>query len=586
MFLTVGCAHFEDYDGVAFSIQALRLSEPELMGRVEFLVVDNNPDGAHGKAVKQFLSWIPNARYIAAPEAVGTSAPRDRVFREAKGEVVLCMDCHVLLRKGSLRRLLEYYEANPETRDLLSGPMWYDNLQQVSTHFKDEWRGEMWGTWDTDPRGLDADGQPFEIGAMGLGLFSCRKDAWLGFNPEFRGFGGEEWYIHEKVRKSGAKCLCLPWLRWWHRFGRPGGVPYPLTRWHKVRNYVIGHRELGRALTPIYDHFVKTGLLSQNHWEQILAGAVEPDSTKSIVAQDNADCNTCGPKVPESLEKWYEQARTSPSDFNEHVPRLRELATGCDHVVEFGKRRGVSSVAILAGQPKRFTSYDTKTDSQVSGLKNHMGSCEFRFVQGDSLQVDIEECDLLFLDTIGTGQRLYDELKRHSPRCRKRICFHDTEVYGLNGEGGGPGMLAGMRRFLQEHLEWSVMEHHTNNHGFTILSCDPADRKPLPSIWTQGLNFLVATTRRTLNGGTYLPLPMASERMAECAVCDQRSGPNCSKCGCFLWQIADDAPVKAGQPGKVWYPTEFCPLGKWHERPKGGVVMSGEEIKAMMEAQR
>ena len=37
----------------------------------------------------------------------------------------------------------------------------------------------------------------------------------------FREFGGEEWYIHEKYRQAGAKCLCLPFLRWQHRFADP-----------------------------------------------------------------------------------------------------------------------------------------------------------------------------------------------------------------------------------------------------------------------------------------------------------------------------------------------------------------------------
>ncbi len=72
----------------------------------------------------------------------------------------------------------------------------------------------MWGIWGTDPRGLDPEGEPFEIPMQGMGVFSCRQSAWQGFNPLFRGFGGEEGYIHEKFRQAGGRCLCLPWLRW------------------------------------------------------------------------------------------------------------------------------------------------------------------------------------------------------------------------------------------------------------------------------------------------------------------------------------------------------------------------------------
>jgi hypothetical protein len=68
-----------------------------------------------------------------------------------------------------------------------------------------------------------------------MGVFSCRKGAWPGFNPMFRGFGGEEGYIHEKFRQAGGRCLCLPWLRWTHRFGRPAGIGYSLTVGEKLR---------------------------------------------------------------------------------------------------------------------------------------------------------------------------------------------------------------------------------------------------------------------------------------------------------------------------------------------------------------
>lgn len=100
--------------------------------------------------------------------------------------------------------------------------------------------------------------EPFEIGMQGLGIFTCRRDAWLGFNPRFRGFGGEEFYIHEKFRQAGRTCWCLPWLRWLHRFGRPQGVPYALSVEDRIWNYLVGWSELGLPLDSIYEHFLQT----------------------------------------------------------------------------------------------------------------------------------------------------------------------------------------------------------------------------------------------------------------------------------------------------------------------------------------
>ena len=254
--LTIGMACYDDFDGVYFSVQALQLYHAEAMENVELLVVDNHPDGPEGKTVCEFLtSWGPRSRYIAAPDAIGTAAPRELVFREAAGEAVLCIDSHVMLAPGALSHLLAYYDAHPQSRDLLAGPMLYDDCRSVSTHMDPQWRSAFFGVWASDPRGQDADGPPFEIPMHGCGLMSCRKDAWPGFNPEFRAFGGEEGYIHEKFRQRGGKVLCLPRLRWLHRFYRPHGVSYPLNLEGKVRNYLLGRIELGLPYDDVLDHF-------------------------------------------------------------------------------------------------------------------------------------------------------------------------------------------------------------------------------------------------------------------------------------------------------------------------------------------
>ena len=103
--------------------------------------------------------------------------------------------------------------------------------------------------------GEDPEAPPFDIPMQGMGLFSCRRAVWPGFNPRFRGFGGEEGYIHEKFRQNGGRTLCLPFLRWMHRFRRPMGVPY-INSWEdRVRNYMIGFRELGLPTAELEDHY-------------------------------------------------------------------------------------------------------------------------------------------------------------------------------------------------------------------------------------------------------------------------------------------------------------------------------------------
>ena len=42
--LTVGMACYDDFDGVYFSVQSLRMYHSDIMNDIEILVVDNNPN--------------------------------------------------------------------------------------------------------------------------------------------------------------------------------------------------------------------------------------------------------------------------------------------------------------------------------------------------------------------------------------------------------------------------------------------------------------------------------------------------------------------------------------------------------------
>jgi hypothetical protein len=265
--LTIGMATYDDYDGVYFTIQAIRTFHPEILADTEFLLIDNHPEGAAAEPLKGLEYWIPNYRYIPKGEISGT-AIRDCVFREARSRYVLCLDCHVLLFPGSLKRLLDYFDANPDTKDIVQGPLVYDDLRSYSTHFDLRWEAGMFGVWGTNPAGAEPDMPPFEIPSQGLGLFACRRTAWPGFNPNFRGFGGEEGYIHEKFRQRGGKALCLPFLRWVHRFNRPHGTRYPNLWDDRVHNYLVGFREIGWDTEQVVRHFKE--LLGEQGWANIL----------------------------------------------------------------------------------------------------------------------------------------------------------------------------------------------------------------------------------------------------------------------------------------------------------------------------
>lgn len=302
--LTVGMAVAGDFYGPFYSIQALNLYHPEVRDQMEILVVCNTPDTNEGQELKKFVAGVPNARFIPYTEKQGTAAPRQHVFEQAAGELVLCIDSHVFLAPGAIARFILHMDAaGPDCRDMLQGPFLYDALNPsgIETHMAAEmydeevmgavitqpvglmidksrlrnvrpaWRNEMFGIWGHDTRGDDPNGLPFEIQMHGLGLFAMRRDKWPGFSPHFTGFGGEEGYIHEKVRRAGGKTLCAPWLRWWHSFWRVGGIPYRCVKEDKLRNNLIVARELGWDHRPAFDHFtqLESGPVPMSSTEQI-----------------------------------------------------------------------------------------------------------------------------------------------------------------------------------------------------------------------------------------------------------------------------------------------------------------------------
>jgi|TARA_R100000084_G_scaffold72049_1_gene32083 hypothetical protein len=254
--LTIGLCVYDDFDGIYFTIQSLRLHHSEVMSEVEFIIINNNPKSHLGNEIQKYTRHITEPLTYVEYSSYSSTALRDKIFTLANTPYVLVMDCHVLLEGGILKKLIDFYDNEKDNGNLLQGPLIYDDLNNLSTHYDlSKWGAYMWGTWGTDKKGEKRENKPFEIPAQGLGLFSCRKESWLGFNNKFRGFGGEEGYIHEKYRQHGKATLCLPWMRWMHRFQRPHGVPYNCDLKDRFRNYMIGFHELKLNINDVIKQF-------------------------------------------------------------------------------------------------------------------------------------------------------------------------------------------------------------------------------------------------------------------------------------------------------------------------------------------
>ena len=260
--LTIGFVVYDDWDGLYFSLQSIRMYHKEVLNKIEFVVINTNPNSEQGKQVSKFCnsgSIREPIQYIELDNSLG-GFTKGKVFSYAKTPYVLVMDCHCLLESGSLSALIGFFDSELDKGGLVQGPMLWDDTISVSNSLKREWGSGMLGKWET----IKNEQPYFKINAQGMGLFACRKDSWLGFTSGNSGFGGEEYCLHDKYKEKGKPIFCLSSLKWLHRFGRPNGIPYP-NKWEdRVKNYFRSYLELDKPVFEIIEHFKSVGVGENN----------------------------------------------------------------------------------------------------------------------------------------------------------------------------------------------------------------------------------------------------------------------------------------------------------------------------------
>lgn len=202
----------------------------------------------------------------------------------------------------------------------------------------------------------------------------------------------------------------------------------------------------------------------------------------------------------DQLRSKFEKACAQASDINEHIDILRQYASQCSSVGEFGVRGGESTYGLLYG-----LSQSTKNDE---GKKEYIGvdiqycpisvemselaksvDVKYTFIQSDSAKVNIPSVDLLFIDSWHVYGHLQRELNNNHTKVNEYIIMHDTTVDGALGESircgwniaeqsrssGYPedeiakGLWPAVEEFLQAHPEWVLVHRYTNNNGLTVL---------------------------------------------------------------------------------------------------------------------
>lgn len=207
----------------------------------------------------------------------------------------------------------------------------------------------------------------------------------------------------------------------------------------------------------------------------------------------------------EELKKLFERARSEPSDINEHLDVLRNVARDCSSVLELGTRTGVSTIAFLSGLvesesvTKNLVCCDLEYDARLDRVGSIAAGANvlFEFAKGDDLKLELGKhtlfagpADVVFIDTWHVYGQLKRELAKFEPLARKYIIMHDTTVDAHEGESvrcgwdtasqsrssGFPedeirrGLAPAVEEFLRDNIgKWRAKDVYTHNNGLTIL---------------------------------------------------------------------------------------------------------------------
>lgn len=441
--------------------------------------------------------------YREFTEVIGTGPAKAACInfaRQLGGEWVWVCDSHLHFSPGSIQRFYKWVckTKNRNSKHLYHCPLLYDDLNGAFTNFETRKPNKLaliggdnlWGQFRTEVELFKPDADPKEIQAHGGFWFATRTDVPFG-HPLFKGFGDPETIIHEQRRSLGHKVYCLParMVSCVHRFLNVCHRDTHSPQSDAIINHWIGVQSL-RV------HFMKEAVAAgfNEPTEWLIAAWIEafPDR-KDMILQSAAKAAEkyfaweeqqrqikarieSQKASAEAVQKQYEKAAATVSDINEHLPTLKRLAQGAEHVVEFGVRSGESTKAFLAAGVKRLSSYDLTPGSAPGVVSIDGQSWERHFGPevGDSLKVDIEECDVVFIDTLHTADQVHAELSRHFSKIRPNgvAILHDSSApFGdMDQDGGkGGGVNGGINRFLSEHADWHIAERFTNNHGLVVL---------------------------------------------------------------------------------------------------------------------
>jgi hypothetical protein len=157
-----------------------------------------------------------------------------------------------------------------------------------------------------------------------------------------------------------------------------------------------------------------------------------------------------------------------------YMDELYQLAKECNHITEMGVNEVNSSWAFLKARPKKLVCIDITFSYAYKrvNFEDHIWleslkalskkeNVDLTLIEDDTTKIEIEETDLLFIDTKHTYQHLKKELNLHANKVKKYIAFHDTVLF--------PELNNAIIEFLETNRNWTIYKNIKTNPGLLII---------------------------------------------------------------------------------------------------------------------
>jgi len=166
------------------------------------------------------------------------------------------------------------------------------------------------------------------------------------------------------------------------------------------------------------------------------------------------------------------------AETNKQIYTLLRFACRCNHVSSLTMNTWEPAIAFLAGEIDIIRMYNLgDIDNKAVETYNEIAKNISIDFQVRKVEEDIEDTDLLYINTPSEGNYRAMELNKYAAKVRKYILLPNTVAYAhqaipnikLSADVKPIGLVFGINHFIQHNDNWFILEHDDVLPGMTIL---------------------------------------------------------------------------------------------------------------------